>query len=61
MPIFNLQKLPRSRSTTTLVLSASKYIFLVLLLINFRSLPFAWHSEYAFIFTSDVHQTQWFL
>ncbi|KAG1903296.1 uncharacterized protein F5891DRAFT_1018610 [Suillus fuscotomentosus] len=36
-------KLPRSQLTTTLVLSASKYIFLVLLLINLRSLPFAWH------------------
>ncbi|KAG1854184.1 hypothetical protein DFJ58DRAFT_788562 [Suillus subalutaceus] len=42
IPFFNLQKLPRSQSTT-LVLSASKYIFFVLLLINFRSLPFAWH------------------
>jgi acyl-CoA thioesterase FadM len=42
MPFSNLQKLPRSKSTT-LVLSASKYIFFVLLLINFRSLPFAWH------------------
>lgn len=40
MPVFNLQKLSRSQS---LVLSASKYILLVLLLINFRSLPFAWH------------------
>ncbi|KAG1781953.1 hypothetical protein EV702DRAFT_1177068 [Suillus placidus] len=40
MPVFNLQKLSRNQS---LVLSASKYIILVLLLINFRSLPFAWH------------------
>lgn len=43
MPIFKLQKLLRSQSTTTSVLSASKYIFLLLLAINFRSLPFAWH------------------
>ncbi|KAG1824350.1 uncharacterized protein BJ212DRAFT_1260911 [Suillus subaureus] len=42
MPSFNSLKLPRGQSTT-LVLSASKYIFFVLLLINFRSLPFAWH------------------
>lgn len=53
MPVFNLKKLPRSQLTTTLVLSASKYVFLVLLLINVRSLPFAWHSEYAFVFASD--------
>jgi hypothetical protein len=58
MPFSNLQKLPRSKSTT-LVLSASKYVFFVLLLINFRSLPFAWHSEYAFISASDLYQTQW--
>lgn len=43
MPIFKLQKLLRSQSTTTSVLSTSKYIFLLLLAINFRSLPFAWH------------------
>lgn len=43
MPIFNLQKLQRSQSTMMSVLSASKYVFFVLLLINFRSLPFAWH------------------
>lgn len=36
MPVLNLQKLSRS-------LEATKYIFLVLLLVNFRSLPFAWH------------------
>lgn len=59
--IFNLQKLQRSQSTMMSVLSAFKYVFFVLLLINFRSLPFAWHSEYTFIFTGDVYQTQWLL
>ncbi|KAG2069670.1 hypothetical protein BDR04DRAFT_1101342 [Suillus decipiens] len=47
MPFFSLQKLLCSQSTTS-VLSASKYIFLVLLLINFRSLPFAWHIRVFF-------------
>ncbi|KAG2159162.1 uncharacterized protein EDB93DRAFT_1118583 [Suillus bovinus] len=42
MLAFNLQKLPHSQSTT-LALSAFKYIFLVLLFVNCRSLPFAWH------------------
>ncbi|KAG1739115.1 uncharacterized protein EDB91DRAFT_391786 [Suillus paluster] len=38
--VVDLQKLSRRQS---LLLSATKYVFLVLLLVNFRSLPFAWH------------------
>ncbi|KAG0708710.1 hypothetical protein DFH29DRAFT_891685 [Suillus ampliporus] len=38
--IANLHKLSHRQS---LVLSATKYVFLVLLLVNCRSLPFAWH------------------